>query len=53
MVAADAIAIAIGAFLGTRLPERATKLFAAVMFVGFGALLVAEGLGLMRHLATG
>jgi hypothetical protein len=36
-----------GAFLGTRLPERAIKLFAAAMFVGFGALLVAEGLGLL------
>ena len=29
MVAADALAIAIGAYLGTRLPERAIKLFAA------------------------
>jgi len=47
MVAADAIAIGIGAFLGTRLPERAIKLLAAAMFVGFGALLVAEGLGLI------
>jgi putative Ca2+/H+ antiporter (TMEM165/GDT1 family) len=46
MVAADAIAIAIGALLGTRLPERAIKLFAAATFVGFGALLVAGGLGL-------
>jgi putative Ca2+/H+ antiporter (TMEM165/GDT1 family) len=46
MVAADAIAIAIGAFFGTRLPERAVKVFAAVAFVVFGALLVAEGLGL-------
>ena len=47
MVAADAIAIGLGAFLGTRLPERAIKLFAAAMFVGFGLLLVAEGLGLV------
>lgn len=45
MVAADAIAIGIGALLGTRLPERAIKLFAAAMFVAFGVLLVAEGLG--------
>jgi putative Ca2+/H+ antiporter (TMEM165/GDT1 family) len=44
MVAADAIAIAVGAFLGTRLPERAIKLFSAAAFVVFGALLVAEGL---------
>jgi hypothetical protein len=36
-------AFGIGAFLGTRLPERAIRFFAAAMFVGFGALLVAEG----------
>ena len=47
MVAADAIAIAIGAFLGTRLPERAIKIFAALAFVVFGAILVAEGLGVL------
>jgi putative Ca2+/H+ antiporter (TMEM165/GDT1 family) len=46
MVLADAIAIAIGAFLGTRLPERAVKVFAAASFVFFGALLIAQGLGL-------
>jgi putative Ca2+/H+ antiporter (TMEM165/GDT1 family) len=46
MVVADAIAIGIGAVLGTRLPERAIKLFAAGAFVVFGVLLVAEGLGL-------
>jgi hypothetical protein len=44
MVAADAIAI--GAILGTRLPERAIKLFSAAAFVAFGALLVAGGLGI-------
>ncbi|MGZ6258983.1 MAG: TMEM165/GDT1 family protein [Candidatus Limnocylindrales bacterium] len=43
MVAADAIAIALGAFLGKRLPERAIKLFAAAAFVVFGVLLIAEG----------
>jgi putative Ca2+/H+ antiporter (TMEM165/GDT1 family) len=47
MVAADAIAIAIGAFLGTRLPERAVRIFAAGTFVVFGALLVGEGLGII------
>lgn len=47
MVAADAIAIAIGVYLGTRLPERAIKIFAALAFVGFGVLLVAEGFGLL------
>jgi putative Ca2+/H+ antiporter (TMEM165/GDT1 family) len=47
MVAADAIAIALGALLGARLPERAVKVFAAIAFVVFGAVLVAEGLGLV------
>lgn len=47
MVAADAIAIAIGAYLGTRLPERAIKIFAAGAFVLFGVLLVAEGVALV------
>jgi putative Ca2+/H+ antiporter (TMEM165/GDT1 family) len=45
MVAADAIAIAIGAWLGARLPERAIQVFAAVAFVVFGVVLLAEGLG--------
>ena len=48
MVAADALAIAVGAFLGTRLPERAIKLFAATAFVLFGVLLILEGLGVFR-----
>ncbi len=47
MVAGDAIAIAIGAYFGTRLPERAIALFAAGAFVVFGVLLIAEGLGLL------
>jgi putative Ca2+/H+ antiporter (TMEM165/GDT1 family) len=47
MVAADAIAIAIGAFFGTRLPERAIAVFAAGAFVLFGLLLIAEGLGVV------
>ena len=45
MVAADAIAIALGAWLGTRLPERTVKVFAAGAFVLFGMVLIAEGLG--------
>jgi putative Ca2+/H+ antiporter (TMEM165/GDT1 family) len=45
MVAADAIAIGIGALLGTRLPERAVKLIAAGAFVVFGVILIVEGLG--------
>jgi putative Ca2+/H+ antiporter (TMEM165/GDT1 family) len=47
MVAADALAIAVGAVLGSRLPERAIKVFAAVAFVVFGAILIAEGLGII------
>jgi putative Ca2+/H+ antiporter (TMEM165/GDT1 family) len=46
MVAADALAIAIGALMGTRLPERAIKVFAAGAFVLFGVILIAQGLGL-------
>ena len=44
MVAADALAIAVGAFMGTRLPERAVKIFAAGAFVLFGTILVVQGL---------
>jgi putative Ca2+/H+ antiporter (TMEM165/GDT1 family) len=47
MVVADAVAIAVGALLGTRLPERAIRIFAAGAFVVFGAILVAQGLGLV------
>ena len=44
MVAADALAIAVGAVLGRRLPERVIRYGAAASFVVFGALLVVEGL---------
>jgi len=47
MVAADALAIGLGAVLGTRLPERAIRIFAAGAFVLFGALLIAQGFGLL------
>ena len=47
MVAADAVAIAIGAVLGARLPERAIKLFAAAAFVVFGVILIADGLDVL------
>jgi len=46
MVAADALAIAAGALLGSSLPERAIKVFAAGAFIVFGAVLVAQGLSL-------
>ena len=47
MVAADALAIALGALLGTRLPERAIKVFAALAFVVFGVLLLLQGLRIL------
>jgi Ca2+/H+ antiporter, TMEM165/GDT1 family len=47
MVAADAIAIAVGAVLGRRLPEKVVRIGAAVLFFLFGGLLIAEGAGLL------
>ncbi len=47
MVAADALAIGVGALLGTRLPERAIKVFAAGAFIVFGLVLVLQGLGVI------
>ena len=44
MVAADALAIVVGQQLGARLPERVVKIGAAITFVVFGLLLIAEGL---------
>ncbi len=44
MVAADALAIGVGALLGRALPEKAVRIGAAVLFFAFGALLVAEAL---------
>jgi Ca2+/H+ antiporter, TMEM165/GDT1 family len=46
-VTADALAIGVGALLGSRLPERAIKLFAAGAFVVFGVVLIAEALGIL------
>jgi putative Ca2+/H+ antiporter (TMEM165/GDT1 family) len=43
MVAADALAIVVGQQLGTRLPERAIRIGAALAFVVFGVILVYEG----------
>jgi putative Ca2+/H+ antiporter (TMEM165/GDT1 family) len=45
MIAADAIAIAIGRWLGSRLPDRTIRIVAAALFVLFGIALIAEGLG--------
>ena len=44
MVAADALAIVVGAMLGRRLPEQVIKIGAAALFALFGVLLVADGL---------
>jgi putative Ca2+/H+ antiporter (TMEM165/GDT1 family) len=44
MVAADAIAIVVGKQLGTRLPERAIKIGASLLFVVFGILLLVDGI---------
>jgi putative Ca2+/H+ antiporter (TMEM165/GDT1 family) len=44
MVAADALAIAVGALLGKRLPEKAVRIGAAVLFFLFGGVLIVEGL---------
>ncbi len=47
MVAADALAIVVGAALGRRLPERAVAWGAAALFAVFGVLLVLEGVGVL------
>ena len=44
MVAADAIAIGIGAVMGARLPERAIRIGATIAFLVFGVLLIADAL---------
>ena len=44
MVVADAMAIAVGKALGTRLPDRSIRVGAAALFVIFGLALVWEGL---------
>lgn len=44
MVAADALAIAVGALLGKQLPEKAIKYGAAAAFVVFGVILLVEGI---------
>lgn len=44
MVAADALAIVVGAVLGKHLPEKVIKYGAAAAFAVFGVLLIVEGL---------
>ena len=45
MVAADALAIGVGALLGKRLPEKVIAYGAAALFALFGVLLIAQGAG--------
>ena len=44
MVAADTLAIGVSAYLGKKLPEKTVRIGAAILFFGFGAWLIAEGL---------
>jgi Ca2+/H+ antiporter, TMEM165/GDT1 family len=44
MVAADALAIVVGAVLGKKLPEKVIKYGAAGLFVLFGVVLIVDGL---------
>ena len=43
MVAADALAIGVGAVIGKRLPERVIAIGAATLFALFGVLLIVDG----------
>lgn len=45
MVAADALAIGVGALLGKRLPEKVITYGAAALFAIFGLVLILEGAG--------
>ncbi|MFV0461978.1 MAG: TMEM165/GDT1 family protein [Nostocoides sp.] len=45
MVAADALAIGVGALVGRHLPEKTIKVGAAVLFAVFGLVLIVDGLG--------
>jgi putative Ca2+/H+ antiporter (TMEM165/GDT1 family) len=45
MVAADALAIGVGALLGKNLPERGVRIGAALLFVLFGVLLIVDAVG--------
>ncbi|GAB3997750.1 TMEM165/GDT1 family protein [Nocardioides marmoraquaticus] len=47
MVAADALAIVVGAVLGKKLPENVIRYGAAALFALFGVLLVLEGAGVL------
>jgi len=44
MVSADALAILVGYHLGSRLPEKAIRYGASILFVIFGILLILQGI---------
>jgi len=44
MVAADALAIWVGAVLGANLPERAIRIGATILFAVFGVVLIVGAL---------
>ncbi|MFW6640140.1 TMEM165/GDT1 family protein [Nocardiopsis algeriensis] len=47
MVAADALAIALGVLLGKKLPERAIRIGAAVLFFAAGTAMAAQGVWML------
>jgi putative Ca2+/H+ antiporter (TMEM165/GDT1 family) len=47
MVAADALAIVVGAMLGKNLPEHVIKWGAAALFALFGLLLIVDGVRML------
>ena len=53
MVAADALAIAVGRLLGKHLPERSIAIGAAVLFFAFAAWLLYDGLSSASALTVG
>lgn len=46
-IIANAVAIGVAKLVGTRLPERTMRYFAALGFLVFGVLLLLEGLGVL------
>lgn len=44
MVAADALAIVVGATLGKKLPDHVIKVAASLAFLVFGVILIIEGI---------
>jgi Ca2+/H+ antiporter, TMEM165/GDT1 family len=49
MVLSDALAIWVGNIMGTRLPEKAVKIGAGVIFLAFGLFSLVQGISALRH----